>query len=401
LTIIYNNYNQTIILDNLISFAKSNLNMFPNNQYDLLLSDIKIWEKLKLFIVDTHFHWRWEEYIEKWISPEESIKETQLWQIWISCFMPNTKPALIDFNSINSYSQKIGNIKSWNYYYFWLRDDNFEDAEIALQQKNIVGFKIYPSLKNSWTITTSFSWEKSEVFDNSSSSNSTIDNAIRLILKYNKCISFHAEDPNFWHSSKAEIQYIKNVIIPLAIRYKEANVIVAHVSTRESAEIIIETNKKYDTNITMELTPHHLYFSEEDIKWNPILKCFPPLRTKKDQIFLQNLLKRIWEPLVNIMFGSDHAPHPKIKKNCVFDEASWWIPNIRDAVCIILTLWAKNQVTIWQIQDFFCKRAIQILDIQSNNNSWVFIRENFTPNYDYYNWNVYNPFKEKELLFKS
>ncbi|MEI8092126.1 MAG: hypothetical protein WCG98_08265 [bacterium] len=80
------------------------------------------------------------------------------------------------------------------------------------------------------------------------------------------------------------------MIIPYAKKYPQAKIIVAHVSLARTAKEIEYTNDIYDTNIHMELTPHHLFFSEEDVQNDPKLKCFPPLRSKEDAEYLRGLL---------------------------------------------------------------------------------------------------------------
>lgn len=81
---------------------------------------------------------------------------------------------------------------------------------------------------------------------------------------------------------------------------------VAHVSTKEAMEAII-TSKKKGTNLTCEVTPHHLGLTDE-VEY----KVNPPLRTRADRDFLIKAIKDGWVDAI----GTDHAPHStEDKKN--------------------------------------------------------------------------------------
>jgi dihydroorotase-like cyclic amidohydrolase len=85
--------------------------------------------------------------------------------------------------------------------------------------------------------------------------------------------------------------------------------VVAHTSLLSTAQTIIACNKKFGTNIYMELTPHHLRWTENDIT-DTLLECFPRLRSAADRDGLLRLLTTIGtDPACKFMHGTDHAPH--------------------------------------------------------------------------------------------
>lgn len=163
-----------------------------------------------------------------------------------------------------------------------------DQVEEALKLPNVIGIKVYPALAGQ-SVTTSFGGDdKAVVIDNSVEDGSTLDKAFRLAMKYNKAISFHAESPERGHDPVAEIDYVTNVILPYARKYPGAKIIVAHVSLELTARLIEETNNKFGTNIHMELTPHHMFFAKDDnVLKDPKLKCFPPLRSFEDMLYLR------------------------------------------------------------------------------------------------------------------
>ncbi len=91
---------------------------------------------------------------------------------------------------------------------------------------------------------------------------------------------------------------------------------IAHVSTEGSADLI-RAAKEAGVRVTAEVTPHHLTLTEEDVlKYGTLAKVNPPLRTKRDTIAL---LRALNDGVIDIV-ATDHAPHTKADKDCVFSR---------------------------------------------------------------------------------
>ncbi|MDY3007355.1 dihydroorotase [Anaerococcus porci] len=79
----------------------------------------------------------------------------------------------------------------------------------------------------------------------------------------------------------------------------------SHVSTKGAIEAIAYFKDK-GANITCEVTPHHIYFTNRvDLKVNP------PIRKDKDKEALLSMIKRGYVDCI----ATDHAPHTKKEKN--------------------------------------------------------------------------------------
>lgn len=92
----------------------------------------------------------------------------------------------------------------------------------------------------------------------------------------------------------------------LLAEYTKCPLHIAHVSTREAMEYII-ASKKSGTNLTCEVTPHHIALTDVT-KYS----VNPPLRTIEDRDFLIKAVKDGWVDAI----GTDHAPHlSEDKKN--------------------------------------------------------------------------------------
>lgn len=85
---------------------------------------------------------------------------------------------------------------------------------------------------------------------------------------------------------------------------------IAHLSTARSAQIV-DTARRNGVDVTAEVTPHHLVFTEDAV---PVLgaaaKVNPPLRTEHDARALREAVRR---GEIDV-FASDHAPHTQQEK---------------------------------------------------------------------------------------
>lgn len=94
---------------------------------------------------------------------------------------------------------------------------------------------------------------------------------------------------------------------------------IAHVSTKESVELIAKAKKK-GIKITAETAPQYFCFSEEDLAgYDTNLKINPPLRTKEDIAAVKQGLKNGTIDAI----ACDHAPHTQNEKDIEFDRAQF------------------------------------------------------------------------------
>jgi dihydroorotase len=90
-----------------------------------------------------------------------------------------------------------------------------------------------------------------------------------------------------------------------------APVHIAHVSTRESLELVREARGR-GAQVTCEVTPHHFALDEAaTLRWGPNAKMNPPLRASGD---VEALRAAIADGTID-MIASDHAPHEPAAKH--------------------------------------------------------------------------------------
>lgn len=119
-------------------------------------------------------------------------------------------------------------------------------------------------------------------------------------------ISFHCEDPEILKQDpsagpEAEISAI-DFALELIKKCKLAGKI-CHLSTKQGLAMVDQA-KKEGLPVTCEVTPHHLYFDNQNFRINP------PLRTRDDR---EALLEGLRKGQID-MLASDHAPHTIAEK---------------------------------------------------------------------------------------
>ncbi len=122
-----------------------------------------------------------------------------------------------------------------------------------------------------------------------------------------------------------------------------ARVHIAHVSCKESVDIIREAKKK-GVAVTAETAPH--YFSLFDTcceTYDTRTKMNPPLRSKED---LEAIKKGLSDGTIDAI-ASDHAPHGKHEKETVFDAAAFGIIGLETSLALAMAL-VNDKVISWK-----------------------------------------------------
>tara|TARA_B100001248_G_scaffold65570_1_gene45866 strand:+ start:1569 stop:2858 length:1290 start_codon:yes stop_codon:yes gene_type:complete len=93
---------------------------------------------------------------------------------------------------------------------------------------------------------------------------------------------------------------------------------VPHVSTAESVQHIRDIKNQYN-KITAEVTPHHLFYTDEALyEYDTNFKVAPPIRDTRSR---RALIQGIKDGIIDCI-ATDHAPHTSHDKDTTFDLAS-------------------------------------------------------------------------------
>lgn len=127
---------------------------------------------------------------------------------------------------------------------------------------------------------------------------------------------------------------------------------IAHVSTKESVAMI-RWAKKEGIDVTAEVNPHHLIFTDEDVTLTDTsYKVNPPLPSREDQ---EALLEGLLDGTID-MLATDHAPHTWEEKARPFPEAPFGINGLETSLAAVWQelvkpgkLTAEKLVELWSL----------------------------------------------------
>ncbi|MFC1801012.1 hypothetical protein ACFLZB_00925 [Nanoarchaeota archaeon] len=285
--------------------------------------------------IDTHVHCR---------DLKESKKETIEHALYVAektgataiCAEPNTKPSLIDKETVEDYLRIAKQANSPVQFYGWVgvtmnydkekreyQTDQLRRAvELVRTNPQVVGLKFFPC---------------HSVGDLGILNYHAQDKVFSVLAEegYEGVIQIHAEDENInrknkkkwipekpwtWNNArpeKSEIEMVYRVIGYAFLNNFRGKLHFAHISTVESVDRInnvnwlVQNDPYFQDNmqsVTCEATFQHLLLNTEFMKRENglYLKCNPPVREK--QLADYGLGSNIW------CIGTDHAPHTKEEK---------------------------------------------------------------------------------------
>ncbi|HOX54907.1 MAG: dihydroorotase [Candidatus Omnitrophica bacterium] len=118
---------------------------------------------------------------------------------------------------------------------------------------------------------------------------------------------------------------------------------IAHVSCKESVDIISRAKKK-GISVSCETAPHYFALDEEALMgYDTNLKINPPLRTKSDVAAIKQGLK---DGTIDCI-ASDHAPHTENEKEIEFDRAEFGKIGLESSLAVSATELVKTKILTW------------------------------------------------------
>ena len=247
-----------------------------------------------------------------------------------------------------------------------------------LAEKSIVnyGFHFGSTIDNLTQIKNAKNIASVKIFMNVSTGNLRIENSetVEKIMKAANLCTIHAE----------EEQLTKAIEIAEKLKKK---FYACHISTEEEIKQI-RKNKKY---VYCEVTPHHLFLTEEDKeKLGKLAGVKPELKTDIDQ---EALWKALQSGIVDTI-ATDHAPHLKEEK---LNEDRSGLPGIETMLPLLLDAVNKNKLTLQQVTDLTSKNPAKIFRIKNKGA----IKEGYDADLTIIDMNLEKEVKADELLCKT
>ncbi len=204
--------------------------------------------------------------------------------------------------------------------------------------------------------------------------------AFKKAREYNIPLISHCEDHNLSKGGSinegkaSERTKIKG--IPAAAEYLivkrdielceklESMVHIAHVSTKESVDILRDAKSK-GINVTSEVAPHHFILTDDIITPEDCYtKVNPPIRAKED---VDSVIKGILDGTIDII-ATDHAPHDDKSKMVSYDKAAFGITGLETAFSLSYTyLVLKNKLPLIKLIDMLTRKPAEIINIDKGS----------------------------------
>jgi dihydroorotase len=132
----------------------------------------------------------------------------------------------------------------------------------------------------------------------------------------------------------------------LMAEYTGGRIHIAHISTKNSVNLVREAKKK-GIKVTAEVTPHHFTLTDDTLKsYDTNFKMNPPLRTQED---IDAIIKGLKDGTIDCI-ASDHAPHSIEEKESEFQFAPNGIVGFETTVGLSFSeLFKKNKLSLEEL----------------------------------------------------
>jgi dihydroorotase len=141
--------------------------------------------------------------------------------------------------------------------------------------------------------------------------------------------------------------------------YLDARYHVQHVSSAGTVELLRAAKAK-GIRVTAEVTPHHLWLTDEAIEaYDTNAKVNPPLREENDRGALREALR---DGTIDCI-ATDHAPHSELEKKIEFDRAAFGIVGLETALPLGLALVRDKVLTPLRLIDAMSSAPARVLRV--------------------------------------
>lgn len=262
-------------------------------------------------VIDTHVHFR-EPGLTHKADIESESRAAAFGGVTSYFDMPNCIPQTTDLETLKQKQQIAAENSHVNYAFFFGATTENTHLFTDIDKKTTPGVKL---------------------FMGSSTGNMLVDGEEALAKVFEKAkendliVMAHCEDNDIIKEQTKEVKLLygedADVSLHPIIRNREAckkstlkamilakqfgtRLHVAHISTKEEAELFTESAKQLDIPVTFEACLPHIVFNDEDYKKRgSSIKCNPAVKTKDDQ---ESIVSAILSGKIATV-ATDHAPH--------------------------------------------------------------------------------------------
>ena len=306
-------------------------------------------------IIDAHVHFRNPGNPEKedWITGSKAALAGGVTTV---LDMPNNNPPITTVALLNAKREMVKDKAMVNYgFYIGATPDNLEEIK---KVTNVAGVKVYMG-----SSTGNLLVDKKEDLEKLMAGSGKL---LALHAESEKCIARGMEEHTGEFLPKVH-SYIRNPLcaheavreaLHLAKKY-HSKVHICHCSTAAELQ---DVRKFRDENVTVEVTPHHLFLNIKDYDLHGnLVKVNPPLREEADQVALWEGIK---DGTVDIV-ATDHAPHLLKEKERDYKDVPSGMPGVQLMLPLLLNACNENKITLEKIVELVCYNPAKIFGIEN------------------------------------
>ncbi len=241
--------------------------------------------------------------------------------------MPNTIPNTTTYDLLMQ-KKEIAKKSIVNYglHFGSTKDGNIDEIKKVLSEKQAKSIKVFMNLSTG----------KMLVEDK---------NILEDIFKTAPLVFAHAEKEKITEAINLSNKYGTKVYF-------------CHIPSAQEFDEINKAKEK-NKNLYIEVSPNHLFLSQEDrTEDDMLLRLKPELKSLSDCKHLLNALKN---NLVDTI-GTDHAPHLLSEKE---QKLTFGLPGVETSLALMLSLCNENKLQLWQIQKLMCENPAKIVGIKN------------------------------------
>lgn len=318
--------------------------------------------------IDEHVHFREPGLTHKGCFESES-RAAVAGGICSILDMPNTIPQTTTCSQWEAKQESASGKMYCNYaFYIGATSQNLEEVKKADKRK-VAGVKLFLGsstgdmlISDENIIESLFKWQEMPLLAHCESEPIIRANTEKFKQQYGENAPFRihtqvrSEEACYQSSLKA-IKIAQKYHTPLHI---------LHISTEKELSLLDERHPQ----ITMEVCPSYLFFSEKDYdRLGCKIKCNPSIKTEKDKEALLQALKNNRIQCV----GSDHAPHCWEEKNNSYFNSPSGMPMVQHSLLVLLELCYQKKLKITQVANLLSHHPAKLLQIEHKG----FIREGY------------------------
>ena len=144
------------------------------------------------------------------------------------------------------------------------------------------------------------------------------------------------------HPCAEEIGIARDIRLAQSCR---SRIHIKHVTTARGVDTI-RRYKREGVQVSAEVTPHHLIFTDEDVgDYDTNFKVKPPLRTAADR---DALLEGLNDGTLDVI-ATDHSPHTEFEKNRDFASAPFGITGLETALPALHHHFIRSGKLTWDV----------------------------------------------------